>query len=154
MTSCSRSDKVLAYLTGMLKPEERADFEEHLAGCRLCQRELELERAISGRLADGAEAPARLRLQVRKRLLLAYKPTFPWKSLAGIAGMVAAVALLVTSLARLLPPSTDRQLEAMLRIVQRNFASLASTGILGSWLLVGIALAGLATLIARVIPED
>lgn len=154
MSSCDRSDEVLAYLTGTMEPAERDDFEQHLAGCPSCRSELELERAVSSLLADGVKAPADLRLQVRRRLLLKSKSAFPWRALGAIAGMLAAVAVLLTSLLHLLPPNVDRQLEAMLRVLERNFLSVGSTGIVGFWLLLGVCLAGLATLVASAIPED
>jgi hypothetical protein len=68
--------------------------------------------------------------------------------------MVTALAVLLVNLTRFLPPNVDRQLEAALRVLQRNATSVQGSGVLLATLATGTALAGLAGLVAWMLPEE
>jgi len=53
MNPC-QCDNLDGYLAGWLSDDERAGFEAHLAGCRVCRREAEEQRRIDRLLAEGA----------------------------------------------------------------------------------------------------
>ncbi len=154
MSSCDRSDRVLDYVLGLMDGRERGEFEAHLEGCRHCREELELERAIASGLRVMEEPPPDLAASVGRSLVTMGRGRFSWRSLVSAGGMVAAAVMLVLNLVRFLPPNADRQLEAALRILQRNAASVQGSGIILATLGAGTVLAGLAGLLAWMIPEE
>jgi anti-sigma factor RsiW len=52
MTCLENKDWIDRYLDGDLDPGEQARFEDHLAGCQVCQRELAQTRALFGVLGN------------------------------------------------------------------------------------------------------
>ncbi len=154
MSSCDRSDRVLDYVLGLMNSREREEFEAHLKGCRRCREELELERAIAAGLRVMEPPPLDLAASVSRRLVVMGRSRLTWRSAVSAGGMLAAAAMLVLNLMRFLPPNAARQLEAVLRVLQRNAASLQGSGILLATLGAGTALAALAGLLAWMIPEE
>lgn len=57
MTCLGNEDRINCYLDGELSPPEMEQFEEHLAGCQACQRELARARALFAVLDGLQEAP-------------------------------------------------------------------------------------------------
>jgi anti-sigma factor RsiW len=145
---------VLDYVLGLMDGREREDFEAHLEGCRHCSEELELERAIAAGLAEMERPPVDLAPSVSRRLVTLGRGRISWRSFVSAGGMVAAAVMLVLNLVRFLPPNADRQIEAALRVLQRNAASVQGSGILMATLGAGTVLAGLAGLLAWMIPEE
>ena len=154
MSSCNRSDRVLDYVLGLMDEDGRREFERHLEGCRSCREELELERAVARRLREMEPAPPDLAASVSSGLLAMRRRWASWRSGLSAAGMVVALTILLLNLMRFLPPNVERQLEAALRILERNAASLQGSGVLLATLAAGTALASLAGLVAWMLPEE
>jgi anti-sigma factor RsiW len=154
MSSCDRSDRVLDYVLGLMDGDGREEFERHLEGCSSCRRELELERAVARRLRELEPAPPDLAASVSGGLIAMRRRWASWRSGLSVAGMVTALAVLLVNLTRFLPPNVDRQLEAALRVLQRNATSVQGSGVLLATLATGTALAGLAGLVAWMLPEE
>jgi anti-sigma factor (TIGR02949 family) len=99
MMNCEEADRFLdAYLDGELDPAERAELEQHLAGCAECQQKLDRLRQFREFFTANAPhypAPPELkgkvlaRIEIRRRSALTALVRQPW---------LYAVALLVVSL--------------------------------------------------------
>ena len=90
---CPETPDLHAYLDDELEPARRAIFEEHLAACPECTRELEGQRALRSGLRDGGfrfTAPVGLRERIRSSL----RPAAPAPR-ASIRPWLAAAALLL-----------------------------------------------------------
>jgi anti-sigma factor (TIGR02949 family) len=156
MNSCSRSDDVLAYLTGLLEGEEKALFEKHLEDCPACRRELDLERALQSGLSECTlpdAAPAELRPAVLAGMLTVRRPRFPfWQIGATVAAGTAAFLALLHVLAGSGLP------EAGAGLLARAASSLSSmfsgTGSLPVMIGTGLVLVGIASVLASLVPED
>jgi len=57
MTYLGNKDRINRYLDGEMSPSEQTSFEEHLTGCRACQRELARTRALFAALHGLQEVP-------------------------------------------------------------------------------------------------
>ena len=154
MSSCDRSDRALAYLLGTMAASEREGFEEHLRDCPDCRSELELERAVARGLRRMEAPSADLAALVSQKLVAMGHRGLRWRNLVSAGGMLAAAAMLVLNLMRFLPPNADRQLEAALRILQRNAASIQGSGIILATFGIGTLMATLAGLVAWMLPEE
>ncbi|RKZ07430.1 hypothetical protein DRQ25_11600 [Candidatus Fermentibacteria bacterium] len=156
MNSCSRSTSVLSYLLGELDEDERVLFEKHLDSCSICSDELELERILQSRLVECTQpdtAPPELRLTVLKRTLTVQKPRFPFWQIAVtlLSGTAALLVLLqVLSGSRLLETS----FRTLIRFVDEIFITLVQANSLPLMICSGIALIGITTTVASLLPEE
>ena len=95
--NCNLAQHVLhGYLDGELDAAGAADFERHLAGCKVCVAELEAQEALRGSLKRAQlfeKAPAGLREQFQAKKQIAEMPvrrreSDAWKWLAAAAALV------------------------------------------------------------------
>jgi hypothetical protein len=98
--------------------------------------------------------PADLAASVGRSLVAMGRSRLTWRSAVSAGGLLAAMGMLVLNLMRFLPPNADRQLEAAIRVLQRNAASAQGSGILLATLGAGTVIAGLAGLVAWMLPEE
>jgi len=130
MNSCQYSDKVIDYMLGLLQPDQRKEFETHLAKCPVCQREMKLESMITtefektmepGQIEHVVLAKLRLRREMNKGFSWGY-------AVRGAAyGLAAAILGLV-----FIPPLLTLFITALSRIVstipQPQFGWIESFG--------------------------
>lgn len=100
------SDNLSAYLDGELRPEEKAQLEDHLAGCPDCRAALGQLRAVSGIVKAQAMEPVPPAL--KGAVLNGRAPARPWLKPA-LAFSAAAAGLLVVF--NLTKPGEEIQLE-------------------------------------------
>ncbi|MFH2052805.1 MAG: zf-HC2 domain-containing protein [bacterium] len=94
-------DLLAAYELGLLDPDERRDFENHLAGCPDCQDEIYAHAPVAMALQEDPDRFARAaqpvlagsRAGLRERL--SGWLTFPWPRILAPAALVAAAVLVL-----------------------------------------------------------
>ena len=77
MTCLQSKDWIDRYLDGELGPAEQAQFEEHLAACEACQRELAETRALFTVLGSLQEAPEPADFHQKVLAGLPHRPAAP-----------------------------------------------------------------------------
>lgn len=106
-----------AYVDNALSDDERALFEEHLAGCAACRRDVEGLRALKTRLAEAVRRPmpSALRTTLARRARPpAWRRWFPapehrWAWAGATAVALAAAVVWVTRPSPGTPPAIDLQ---------------------------------------------
>jgi|SRR5215471_2480023 len=97
--SCSRMEtKILAYVDGRLKDNERLDFEKHLAGCAACKLRATEFRAVSSLLDELPQIEPSEAFDLRVHALVAAEPArrswWSWLAVSPRAAFAAAMLLL------------------------------------------------------------
>lgn len=102
----SDHDDAAAYALRALDPDERREFEEHLAGCQRCREEVAAMRAVVGTLPE--PAPLKPSPELKQRVMTAVRaqarpspekvrrPLVPALAFAGTAAVAAVVAVTVS----------------------------------------------------------
>src|SRR5215475_12642011 len=96
--SCSRMEtKILAYVDGRLKDNERLDFEKHLAGCAACKLRATEFRAVSSLLDELPQIEQSEAFDLRVHALVAAEPAKRswWSSLMVSPRVAFAAAMLL-----------------------------------------------------------
>lgn len=156
MSSCSRSTNVLSYLEGELNEHDRVLFEKHLDSCPICRHELRLERTLQSGLVECTmpdAAPAELRSDVLSRILIGQRPRFPFWQIAVtlLSGAVASLVLL-----QILHGSSllETGIVLLMGFIDEIFTAVEKYSSLPLVIGVGIVLAGIASVVASLVPEE
>lgn len=156
MSSCSRSTSVLSYLLGELDEDDRVLFEKHLESCPICRDELGLERILQNGLSECTKpgaAPPQLRLNVLRRTLTMQRPRFPvWQITATLLAGAAAFFVLLQGLRDSSLLETGAGL--LTRFIDGVLATLEHANSLPLVIGAGIALVGIASVVASLLPEE
>jgi len=90
--------KILAYVDGRLKDNERLDFEKHLAGCAACKLRATEFRAVSSLLDELPQIEPSEAFDLRVHALVAAEPArrswWSWLAVSPRAAFAAAMLLL------------------------------------------------------------
>lgn len=141
---------------GELDEHDRGLFEKHLESCPICRRELRLERTLQNGLVECTKpdaAPAELRLNVLTKILTAPRPRFPlWQITVALLSGTAAFLILMKI------PHDSTLLEKgtgfLMNLIEEMSVAVENFSSLPVMIVAGIALAGIASVLASLIPEE
>lgn len=99
--SCTRMEsRIIPYVDGRLKENERLEMEKHLAACAACQLRVNQFRAVSGFLDELPEIEPSAAFDVRVRARVAAEPVkqswWAWFTPSPRVALVASILLLAT----------------------------------------------------------
>jgi anti-sigma factor RsiW len=130
-------DLVAAYALDALDESERREFEEHLAGCEQCRKELEGLRDAAAALAyvpEGPAPPPALRERVLQRVqeekasnVVPLRRRMALPAVATLAAVAAAAAIVLAVWASSLSSSLDTK-NAALAVLSNNASQRAPLG--------------------------
>jgi anti-sigma factor RsiW len=114
-------DLSAAYALDALEPQERREFEQHLAGCERCREELAGLQEAAGALAFAVDAPpppAALRQRIleqargERQNVVPFRRQRPFQLVAAAASLAAAAAVALAFWATSLSSDLDRERSA------------------------------------------